>query len=424
MFWRKKSDGFEWHKYVRTTIKLRREDRRRRLDDAKEAAVGGMKVAGKAGVAAGVSAAEAVNRSILAPVAWLGSAISAALGALAAALAHVLTPVARLLEQRGLAPALGLVAVLSGLLGLARAQAGGWDAIALGMALGSLALVAFLVVPPLMTGRGPAFLTTVAKRAEGLLQRIPGVSGLSIATQRALIAGCLVVIAAAGGWLAFGRTGALPGLSLASLPGLSRPPLEGTASVLSGDSLRVGGQSVRLSGIEAPELEQQCGGQGRNDRRWRCGQAAQTALQELVRGRNVRCDLGLSSERGLQLATCRTGDTDIAATLVSRGHVFSQQGMFASYGRQEEEARNAKLGIWRGPVERPGEYRARLWESAKKSSPDGCPIKGHVSGSAKLYVVPWSPSYAKTKVRQERGGRWFCSEEEALADGWRPGGRS
>ena len=49
MFGRRKSnDGFEWHKYVRTTIKLRREQRRQRIVDARRAAA---HQAGEAGVA-------------------------------------------------------------------------------------------------------------------------------------------------------------------------------------------------------------------------------------------------------------------------------------------------------------------------------------------------------------------------------------
>ncbi len=36
-WWRKKSDGFDWHAYVRTTIKLRREERRERLENIRGA---------------------------------------------------------------------------------------------------------------------------------------------------------------------------------------------------------------------------------------------------------------------------------------------------------------------------------------------------------------------------------------------------
>ena len=37
--WRKKKDGFVWNEYVRTTILLRREQRRQRVEDVRDAAV-------------------------------------------------------------------------------------------------------------------------------------------------------------------------------------------------------------------------------------------------------------------------------------------------------------------------------------------------------------------------------------------------
>ena len=45
---RKKPDGFEWHKYIRTTVRLRREQRRERVLEARRAAA---QQAGAAGVA-------------------------------------------------------------------------------------------------------------------------------------------------------------------------------------------------------------------------------------------------------------------------------------------------------------------------------------------------------------------------------------
>ena len=46
--WRRRKDGFEWHKYVRTTILVRREQRRQRFDDARQAAVESLKEAQQA----------------------------------------------------------------------------------------------------------------------------------------------------------------------------------------------------------------------------------------------------------------------------------------------------------------------------------------------------------------------------------------
>jgi len=59
--WRKKPEGFEWNQYIRTTIKVRRENRRRRIEDAKHAAGQQMSAAGAA-LAAGSKAAGAAAR--------------------------------------------------------------------------------------------------------------------------------------------------------------------------------------------------------------------------------------------------------------------------------------------------------------------------------------------------------------------------
>ncbi len=80
------------------------------------------------------------------------------------------------------------------------------------------------------------------------------------------------------------------------------------------------------------------------------------------------------------------------------------------------------IGLWFGTAERPAEYRAKKWEEAKRTAPEGCPIKGQVSGRARVYVLPWSPAYDNVKVRAAKGERWFCSEEEARAAGWKSHG--
>jgi len=49
-----------------------------------------------------------------------------------------------------------------------------------------------------------------------------------------------------------------------------------------------------------------------------------------------------------------------------------------------------------------------------------CPIKGNISAKGeKIYHMPWSPAYAKTRINVSKGERWFCNEKEAVAAGWR-----
>ena len=54
-------------------------------------------------------------------------------------------------------------------------------------------------------------------------------------------------------------------------------------------------------------------------------------------------------------------------------------------------------------------------------SAGGCNIKGNVSynGGQRIYHMPVDRYYAPTRISPSRGERWFCSESEARAAGWR-----
>lgn len=49
-----------------------------------------------------------------------------------------------------------------------------------------------------------------------------------------------------------------------------------------------------------------------------------------------------------------------------------------------------------------------------------CRIKGNIAMSGeRIYHVPGAPYYYATRIDTARGERWFCSEAEARAAGWR-----
>jgi hypothetical protein len=50
-----------------------------------------------------------------------------------------------------------------------------------------------------------------------------------------------------------------------------------------------------------------------------------------------------------------------------------------------------------------------------------CNIKGKISvnTSELIYHVPGQTYYVQTRISAYKGERWFCSEEEAHAAGWR-----
>lgn len=51
----------------------------------------------------------------------------------------------------------------------------------------------------------------------------------------------------------------------------------------------------------------------------------------------------------------------------------------------------------------------------------GCNIKGNISHETgnKVYHVPGAEDYDSTVIDPTRGERWFCTESEAIANGWR-----
>ena len=52
--------------------------------------------------------------------------------------------------------------------------------------------------------------------------------------------------------------------------------------------------------------------------------------------------------------------------------------------------------------------------------PPGCAIKGNINSSGeKIYHLPGQSNYTATIIDASKGERWFCTEDEAVANGWR-----
>lgn len=58
--------------------------------------------------------------------------------------------------------------------------------------------------------------------------------------------------------------------------------------------------------------------------------------------------------------------------------------------------------------------------TSSESSSGVCRIKGNINPQGeRIYHVPGGEWYDKTRIDTMQGERWFCSEEEARAAGWR-----
>ncbi|MEP1208265.1 MAG: thermonuclease family protein [Rhizobiaceae bacterium] len=142
----------------------------------------------------------------------------------------------------------------------------------------------------------------------------------------------------------------------------SSTTLSGAARIVDGDSLLVRGKSLRLMGIDAPELDQQCQlGSGP----WRCGRDARSALAALIDDRQVSCRTHGHDKYQRLLAICRSNGVELNARMVETGFAVDYGG----YAAEEGRARRNKLGLWRGDFDFPQE-----WRQANRSQSTGAPV--------------------------------------------------
>lgn len=83
----------------------------------------------------------------------------------------------------------------------------------------------------------------------------------------------------------------------------------------------------------------------------------------------------------------------------------------------EDEAKAAKRGIWAGTFQEPQDWRWDRRAGGAETGPEaapaapatgGCQIKGNISAKGeKIYHLPRSSSFAKTRISEASGERMF-----------------
>jgi endonuclease YncB( thermonuclease family) len=124
----------------------------------------------------------------------------------------------------------------------------------------------------------------------------------------------------------------------------------GIPILVDGDSLRVGGERIRLKGIDAPEYRQTCRKAGED---YPCGHLASQALQKMIGGKEISCKGSDRDRYGRLLAVCRVNDENLNLRMVRAGWAVA----YGDYRHEEREARQEKLGLWAGTFEEPRQWR-------------------------------------------------------------------
>jgi endonuclease YncB( thermonuclease family) len=197
--------------------------------------------------------------------------------------------------------------------------------------------------------------------------------------------------------------------------------LEGRARVVDGDTLELAGERVRLFGIDAPELDQVC---DRGGAAWACGAAARDMLAKIVAGGRLTCAVQDVDRYGRAVAVCLRQDTDVAALMVRQGGAMAYRRYSDRYVNAEVAARSEGLGVWASDWMEPEAYRQQDQAPVQAAPDGGCAIKGNIGAQGKrIYHLPGQADYAATRINEGKGERWFCSEAEARAEGFRRAAR-
>ena len=217
------------------------------------------------------------------------------------------------------------------------------------------------------------------------------------------------------------------------------------ATVRDGDTIQLGEVTYRLDGVDAPEFDQMCIDDHADP--WSCGVDARDQLTRLIGGRPVHCD-DLGPDKNFTkwhvgLCTVEGETVSLNQQLVQQGFAMdfepSAKGRFLD---DEARARDAQLGLWKGCFVAPDDFRLGKKDGALRGSacrtdrdrqirealfpedlamPPACSIKGkfaaraRVTGDVGIYHLRGCSSYAGLT----QPDRWFCTEEDAQAAGFR-----
>lgn len=244
--------------------------------------------------------------------------------------------------------------------------------------------------------------------------------------------------------------------------------------VIDGDTLEValdsGPERIRLYGVDAPEA------------RAPGGREATQALRRLVAVGAVELQPVSDDPRDAYdrlVAVVYAGGANVNERLLADGHAWAYRRYLGQldgdrrYCELEAAARAGRRGFWSLPAER--WVPPWIWRERQKAPPGaavpsrdyagetaaacsaaigqphgaggsgslslpapgastapatsgagsaghraGCDIKGNINRKGqRIYHLPGTEHYVQTQVDPAQGERWFCSEEQARAAGWR-----
>ena len=142
-------------------------------------------------------------------------------------------------------------------------------------------------------------------------------------------------------------------------------------------------------------------------------------MRNKIGDQQVTCE-GLDRDRYERIvAKCRLDGEDLGEWMVLRGWAVAYIRYSDEYARAEAIAKSRERGIWASEFDMPWDWRQAQRNTDIGNAAD-CRIKGNINAKGeRIYHAPGGQLYDRVKVDLKKGERWFCSEADAQAAGWR-----
>ncbi len=147
---------------------------------------------------------------------------------------------------------------------------------------------------------------------------------------------------------------------------LNSTEIYGIPKIIDGDTVHINNKKIRLEGIDAPEIKQQCkkpfikisaliGFQF--SKSYSCGIISKKKLMDKVDNSKIRCISSSRDKYKRYLATCYKEKINLNKWMVRNGHAVAYKRYSKDYVRDEDFANENKLGLWEGSFMMPEKWR-------------------------------------------------------------------
>tara|TARA_Y100001958_G_C20756126_1_gene238277 strand:- start:28 stop:519 length:492 start_codon:yes stop_codon:yes gene_type:complete len=140
----------------------------------------------------------------------------------------------------------------------------------------------------------------------------------------------------------------------------------GIPRIVDGDTIQINEYKIRLEGIDAPEMRQQC----KKERlkissiigftfykNYNCGEVSKENLEAKIDRSKIKCISSSKDRYKRYLAECFKDKINLNRWMVRNGFAVAYRRYSKQYISDEEFARENKLGLWRGKFLKPEKWR-------------------------------------------------------------------